>query len=99
MPKGKMQFGTKRKPQAVARKFKIGGRKTTQSALAMSDEQLENFSGRPRDKAKVRQVIDIRRKRTRKSRIIAEILKTAEGMNAAGAMDDETLDDFKELAK
>lgn len=63
MPKGKIE-GKNRTRQNVIRKFKVGGRKSTRSALQMSVAELEEFvnskSGRARDRAKVRRVLDKR---------------------------------------
>ena len=65
MPKGKIE-GKNRKRINVVRKFKIGGRKSTRSALQMSTSELEEFvngkSGRPKDRVKARKVLDQRRK-------------------------------------
>jgi hypothetical protein len=44
MPKGKVQIGASRKTRNVTRKFKLGGRKQSVSALHLStDELLQKF--------------------------------------------------------
>ena len=63
MPKGKVPIGQSRKMRSVQRKFKLGGRKQTVSALALStDELLKKFESpsRARDKGKIQQVLNMR---------------------------------------
>ena len=63
MPKGKAQLGATRKTTNVRRKFKLGGRKQSISALALStDELLKKFASpsRGRDKGKIQQVLNMR---------------------------------------
>lgn len=57
MPKGKIEVmkGGRRAMATVSRKFKVGGRKSTKSALSMNDEDLRKvLRGRPRDAQKAR---------------------------------------------
>jgi len=95
MPKGKIQ-DSNRKQVAVTRKFKIGGRKSTKSALHMSTEDLQRITeGSGRKKDKLRAQNELAR---RPSRIIKELIETAEGMVAAGTSEPELVEELKALA-
>lgn len=62
MPKGKVVVGKTRSTRNVRRKFKIGNRKSTNSALFMSTEELlERYPKAGRDKPKIMQVLHMRR--------------------------------------
>ncbi len=89
MPKGKMQTKEKRKPVVVHRAHKIGGSKSTRGATQMSDAELQELvdsSGRGKDRAKARKVLDQRRKR---SRILRELRETVKGMDKVDPVSDE----------
>ena len=97
MPKGKIQDANRRN-LVVTRKFKIGGRKSTKSALQMSTEDLQKIvdgSGRKKDKMRARNEL-VRRESP--SRILEEMLETAKGMVAAGTSDEELVTELKSLA-
>lgn len=104
MPKGKIQDPNRpkaRRPIAVTRKSKIGGRKSTRSALMLSTEELQKIvDGSGRGKDKMRAQNELTRRYIilgRPSRIIAEMIETAKGMVAAGTSDQELVDELKSL--
>ena len=101
MPKGKIQDPnrpTARRPITATRKFKIGGRKSTRSALMLSNEDLEKVAnGKGRGKDKMRARNELARREGRSSRIIAEMIETAEGMVAAGTSEPELVEELKAL--
>ena len=64
MPKSRTRDRGTRKTTYFRAKFKIGGRKSSRSALRMTTEELlellESNGTRGRDKNKIRQVLDMR---------------------------------------
>ena len=97
MPKGKIQID--RKLITVKRKFKLGGRKNTKSVKQMNAEDLQKVidsSSRGKDKMRARN--ELARREGRSSRLMKELIETAEGMVAAGTSEPELVDELKSLA-
>ncbi len=97
MPKAKVTIEGSRILRTIQRKFKIGGRKSVRSALTMSNLDLQKVvdnSDRGKDRQRARNEM---RKRAGTSRIIKEMIETAEGMVAIGTSDQDLVDQMKAI--
>jgi len=95
MPKAKITIEGSRKMCAIQRKFKIGGRKSIRSALLMSNAELQKVvdnSERGKDRQRARNELT---KRAGSSRILKEMIETAEGLVAIGTADQDLVDQMK----
>ena len=97
MPKAKVFIEGSRKMRTIRRKFAIGGRKSVRSAKLMSNLDLQKVvdkSDRGKDRQRARNELT---RRAGTSRILKEMIETAEGLVAAGTSDQSLVDELKAI--
>ncbi len=97
MPKAKISIEKSRKMRTIHRKFKIGGRKSIRSALTMSNVDLQKVvdnSERGKDRQRAQNELT---KRAGSSRILKEMIETAEALVAIGTSDQSLVDELKAI--
>lgn len=95
MPKAKVFIEGSRKMRIIGRKFAIGGRKSVRGAKLMSNADLQKVidkSDRGKDRQRARNELT---KRAGSSRILKEMIETAEGLVAIGTADQDLVDQMK----
>lgn len=97
MPKAKVFIEGSRKVRIIRRKFAIGGRKSVRGVKSMNNLDLQKIidnSDRGKDRQHARNELV---KRAGTSRILKEMIETAEGLVAAGTSDQSLVDELNAL--
>ena len=95
MPKAKVFIEGSRKMRIIRRKFAIGGRKSVRGAKSMNNFDLQKVidnSDRGKDRQRARNELT---RRAGTSRILKEMIETAEGLVAIGTADQDLVDQMK----
>lgn len=97
MPKSKVLIEGSRKMRSIQCKFKIGGRQSVRGANNMSNLDLQKVidnSDRGKDRQRARNELT---KRAGSSRILKEMIETAEALVAIGTSDQSLVDELKAI--